>query len=60
MSNDYIDFLFGLAGQLEEEGEKLVNALNASTGHTPENPNPLTKKMSRLIKEMRDERENEE
>lgn len=55
MNDDFRDS-YEAIGKFMREGESLVNALNASTGYTPENPNPLTARMSRLIKEMKEER----
>ena len=45
--------------QLGAHGAKLVVALNASTGFTPENPNPLTKGMTRIIVEVEERFKNE-
>jgi hypothetical protein len=38
-----------LVKDIAVEGKRLVDALNATTGCSPENPNPLTKRMLRLI-----------
>ena len=49
------EHFFHVIKLMQEEGEKLVNALNSSTGFSPENPNPLTVKMTRIIKEFKEE-----
>ncbi len=54
---DEIRDSYELIDKFMEEGEALVNVINSLTGFSPENPNPLTMRMTRFIKQTKEDRQ---